>query len=954
MTRWIRWFRALGLWFVLVGFTALGCSNPTKKGVGESCQATSDCADNLICQNQKCAAEGEGSTESTADSDNEPTPEDGEEPTQNGPEEGPIQEDPTESTDTEASTSEGDADGGSDNEGSNLDAGPGDSDEASSPEESGEMGPETSPERPQPPTGMFLRCTVSNSCGSGLQCVDGFCAKPCFPYSDPLDCPAPAYYVCSSKNVCLLRCRDSAGEDNTLLCPAGMYCASGICSPGATSPQGAKVEGDSCKPGECDGTQGYVCLPGTGVCVKSCDPRRAISGNPLCKKDEECLVESRFSLAAFSPLQGVCALKPGRKLGESCDFFAQRCGSNLRCISGANGRLCRAVCDVRKGASLNPTCNKREYCEGQGLTYPQGVCLPLPARTPSGAKGIGNRCIPGECDRNQYLFCDVVENKCAKVCSPKDGITRNSLCPTTEVCVDERTYNTTGAVSSFLGGRCMPPATQKLGEGCDSTNLRCRSGLLCHNQRCYKACDATQGKLKNPDCSTTAAQECVPLRAGAAICQTVCDPNKGLANNASCAVGQYCNCLGGRCCSGGACPDVVYCAYSGLFANGRKRLGDSCSNQDANSQCDVRRSLFCRFGQCETACDPRKGRTGNPNCSPTQECVTGIGYTESSPLQGMCVAKGTQDEGKSCDSTNRCADPLVCVSGKCEKTCDPSQGVVANTTCAFTHYCKATLGISDGGVCSPLPQGQTGKRELNKSCTNSFSFPTKSCDKSKGLSCDENIHRCAKACQPRDGVTNNPKCSAGEECVEDIQSFLGGLCVAPASRKAGEWCNSTSNRCGAGLVCEQGLCQTPCDPTQGVSGNPSCSGSSFRCRRLPGFGKANQGVCVSVCNPSVGVVGNSACNSRQICVAEVGSQTSGFCTPVAAPENGPRLANDSCKDDDPDLLCGPNLVCATFGFGQRCTPVCDRRKGTQACNSLSWVCLASTRSSTGGYCSPPK
>ncbi len=951
MIQWMRRLGTISLWLLLVGLLAGGCSQTTKKGIGEACQDTTECADNLVCQAQVCAeASGEFSGEASAENADEFSA-NGEEPE---PTQDKTNEPASSETSGEATTDVMDAGGSSEGEPGENNGGADESGEVSAPEGAGESLPETSTERPLPPTGMFFRCAVSNACNAGLQCIDGFCVKSCYPYSDPLDCPAPAFYACSSKNVCLLRCRDSSGQDNTLLCPEGMRCASGICTPGATAPQGSAKEGDSCKPGDCDGSLGLVCLPGLGSCVKACDPRTAAAGNPSCSANEECVLESRFSLAAFSPLQGVCAPKASKKSGEPCNFFAQRCGGNLRCISMDATSLCRAECDLKNGAALNPACNRLEYCEGQGLTYPNGICRPLPPRTSTGTKGIGVACAPGECDRSKFLFCDVVENQCAKVCSPKDGVTRNNLCATNEVCIEERSYNLQGTTQSFLGGRCAPPANRNLGETCDAITHRCRSGLACYGQRCHKVCDLSKGATKNPDCPTQADHGCASVRDGLALCRVMCNPTQGLADNPSCPVGQYCDCLGGRCCVGGACPSTAYCTSSNIFSTGTKRLGESCSDQDPQRRCDSSQSLFCRMGQCETACDPRKGRTGNPNCSPSQECVTGLGITESSPFQGVCETAGTKKEGESCSSTSRCADGLVCVAGSCEKACDPSQGVVANATCAFTHYCNETLGAPQGGACTPLPQGQIGKREEGKPCTNSFSFRNKSCDKSKSLACDENQGICVKACQPRDGETSNPKCSTGEECVEDIQSFLGGVCVAPASRKLGEWCNSTSARCVSGALCVSGLCQAPCDPSQGTTSNPDCPGSSYRCQQLPGFGKATQGVCVNTCNPSVGVAGNSACNARQICVAESGSQTVGLCTPVAAPNNGPLALNQSCNDDDPDLQCGAKLVCASFSFGQRCTSTCDRKQGQTACNTVGWVCLASTRSSTGGYCSPPQ
>lgn len=952
-----RMWRWIWLWLCLFAATALACSSEsTKKTEGQPCRESSECNTFLECRNLVCApilseastetsASENPNTETVSDEEPSPTPDSGSSESASEPE--PQSSDPSEESAAEPEKDENTGDTVAEStEEMSVDAS--DAAESTAPENA----PEQLPETPTIPTGMFLRCTVQNSCQSGLKCVDGFCVQSCYRFSDPLDCPSPSHYVCTDKEFCTLPCRNSAGRDDATLCPVGMRCEGGACLAGASTSQGTGKEGDNCQINGCDGTLGLVCLPQLSQCVKMCDPRVGTAKNPSCSAQEECVPESRFSLTPFSPLQGVCVPLSTKKQGESCDIFAQQCLTDLRCDTSDNAPVCRALCDVRKGTSLNATCNLREYCDGSGLTYPQGICKPLPSRSTTGTDVFGTTCTALSCDSEKLLFCDGVENVCVKGCRPKDGVTTNSLCSLNEICVEELSYFA-GPVRSHWGGRCLPPAQRNLGETCDTLNQRCRANLFCHNQRCHRECDASLGKENNPGCPASPAHHCQQLSTGLGICQTLCDPEQSLVTHPSCGVGQYCNCLDGQCCVGGVCPDVVYCAYSAVFATGQKKAGETCSSQDPKNQCDGSRSLFCRLGICETSCDPRKGKANNPNCSSSQECIGGSGITEGSPWQGICVATGTRKAGESCDSLQRCQDPLVCIGGLCEQPCDPKQGVTSHPSCADKRYCRKTLGIPLGGVCLPLPSGRTGKRLLGERCTNNPAFTNKSCDETKEFTCDEGQWLCVNACQPKDGVTNNPKCGLTEECVEQIQSHRGGLCVPPASRKLGEWCDSTHWRCIAGLVCSAGQCQTPCDPAKGATANPDCTSPQHRCIRGSGFDQKSQGVCMTSCDPTQGITTNSACSRTQLCLVDPGKVTSGLCVPVRSPGTGPRLANDACRNDDPDLQCGPNLVCATFSFGTRCTPTCDRSQGRLACNSPGWACLASTQSSTGGYCSPP-
>lgn len=930
---------------------SMGCSSDTtKKTEGQPCRETSECNTPLECRNLVCAPIPQEST-ATETSDGEISPE-----------ESPAS---TESTEIPESTEHSDVkaeetvDGSlQDNPDTALEQNPSE-DVAEAPESSQDATDSVSAEETQEqvpeqgptiPPGMFLRCTVQSTCQTGLQCVQGFCVQPCYRFSDPLDCPSPAHYLCTEKEFCTLRCRDNTGQDDSLLCPVGMRCEDGACIAGASTSQGTAKEGESCQTNGCDGTLGLVCLPQLSQCVKICDPR--LTTNPSCSAQEECVPESRFSLTAFSPLQGVCVPKPTKKQGESCDIFAQQCISPLRCDSSDNTPVCRMICDLRKGTSLNAVCTLREYCDGSGSKYPQGICKPLPEKSSTGTDVFGAPCTTASCDSEKFLFCDGVENVCVRGCRPKDGVTTNSLCSLNEVCVEEVAYHN-GAVRSHWGGRCFPPAQRSLGESCDAVNQRCRTGLLCHNQRCHKECDTSQGQENNPGCPTTAPHHCLALTNGLGICQTLCDPEKSLTAGSACAVGQYCHCLDGQCCVAGKCPDVVYCTYSAALTTGTKKLGEGCSSSDPKNQCDGSRNLFCRLGRCETSCDPRKGKTNNLHCSTTQECIAGSGISEGSPLQGLCVDKGVRKSGESCDSTLRCQDPLVCVGGICEQPCDPKQGIVANATCADTHYCRKTLGISQGGVCVRLPSGRTGKRLTGERCTHDPSLASKSCEEAKGLTCDEGQSICVNACQPKDGVTNNPKCGLTEECVENIQSHRGGLCVPAASHRQGEWCNTTHQRCLTGLICSRGQCHTPCDPAKGETNNTDCPSSKHRCIRGVGFDQKTQGVCFVQCDPSQGVTTNAACTRTQLCQADAGKVTTGLCVPLQPAGTGTQKANDACRQEDPDLRCGPDLVCASFSFGSRCTPTCDRSQGRQACNNPGWACLASTSSSTGGYCSPP-
>jgi hypothetical protein len=188
-------------------------------------------------------------------------------------------------------------------------------------------------------------------------------------------------------------------------------------------------------------------------------------------------------------------------------------------------------------------------------------------------------------------------------------------------------------------GTCAKVA--KEGEACNVApdNLGCGPDLKCANQVCVKsvsipaggACSFTGGAGYNCVSGTVCNAPLTPNATG--ICAPL--PKKGEACTLVCDTGL--TCTAGKCADkldvGATCTSSDNCK-SGLYCDGTKK----CAAQTI-------------------------AKVGQPCGSSQVRCDTGLSCEQTGTDQSTCVA--LKKNGEACTSTDRCAQFLVCVNGKC-------------------------------------------------------------------------------------------------------------------------------------------------------------------------------------------------------------------------------------------------------------------------------------------------
>jgi len=628
-------------------------------------------------------------------------------------------------------------------------------------------------------------CKSDAQCQSDQTCWKAKCYKKCNPKNPQASgCSATEFCIATSPTAgaCSQKCDLSKPN-----CKTGSFCRKlstfAVCYPLPERKHGPQQKGAACSPVNpaqfCDADKDLVCY--RGKCTPGCDVQKGTTSNPKCAKNEQCQAET-----LYSHLGGICFAVPTQKEGDACDNLAKRCLTGFTCYFGrcrkaCTGptdcasnqwcyarRVCANKCDPAKGLVINPACPDFTYCRADSRSYKPGYCQGLISQG-TGPKKLGEACFitPGNlCDRSKGIFCDIKTRRCVRACNPKKGTKTNPACGS-DACQESTTSPT--------GGLCQAAGSQKENEPCDGSKQICGKGLSCYQGYCKKECD-----LRNPT-SCGSQSICYPNGVKGA-CLVKCDPQKAVLNNTNCKSYEFCQ-------SGTRTFAPGYCRPKPKKTQGPKKFGEKCNDLLPGQACDAKSGLYCSSNlTCQKVCDPTKGTKTNAACDKDQQCALDV---FRSHLGGGCIS-----------------------------LCNPAQGSTLNKACKAGTYCKLDTRTFKPGYCAKLSPKQKGTRKLGENCSN-FN-PALACDGSKDLFC--NINKCAKACDPRKGISGNSLCGSNEDCNESGNySHLGGVCVPKATQKENELCDA-SKRCLTGLVCynyssaqKVALCQKKCDPAK-----PSC------------------------------------------------------------------------------------------------------------------------------------
>jgi hypothetical protein len=475
------------------------------------------------------------------------------------------------------------------------------------------------------------------------------------------------------------------------------------------------------------------------------------------------------------------------------------------------------------------------------------------------------------------------------------------------------------------------------------------------------------------------------------------------ALGSACAVGSGCDsgfCVAGRCCES-TCDGVCEaCSESGrcLAAPADDVRCPELTCTTASSTCATfpasQTANRCQSaGVCKTACDPltvaldtaceevapgingvcnAAGNCIDPRSTLGARCESNIDCSQGTCIDGVCCGEPCAAACETCDASGACVadasgtacgDGLACFG---RGTCLAPNGSACQTGAECgSGNCVAAVG--SGSVCCAEPcaggllcNGSgtciSPEADLGNACTGDADcvggrcFDGVCCDSECGAACE----RCNAAglegrCTAEPGGTQDPACTAGQECASRGQclSPLGAVCSLNGECRSGE-CGAALQ--GSGEICCEAACPQGqrCSPTGSCVDAPDPDGSacaigadclSNNCVDGRCCGSACNGVCEACsglgdCNLSPG--NDPACPavdcpaSSSVCITYPPDVTTNLCAGFGACRSieqdcQPQFASagTACENVAPGVLgiCDGAGVCRDprVGLGAQCT-----------------------------------
>jgi hypothetical protein len=357
----------------------------------------------------------------------------------------------------------------------------------------------------------FSRCTTSDQCVPGRQCLTGSCGTKldgaaCVDSTecttgfcvDGICCDSPCDGPCSS----------CAGAGSTGVCrpvPEGVRDPRGLCRDDGPATCGHT--------GACNGTGGCARYPTGTICVAATCRGAVLQSAGRCDGAGACLMGSDLTCAPFACRNGtcnsVCHSDEDCAAGQACDATGscgkkgqgQPCAAATECLTGhcIDGVCCDSACQgpcrscvlgqtpgrctVSAPGTLDPRgacldrgkslCDTDGTCEGGGgcSRYPAGtVCSASVCNAATGVRTLARTCNGnGLCSPGQTIPCD--RYRC-------NGAVCFSACSSDAECVPPNTCNAGACTERGLGSPCSPA-------------MACPPPLSCNGTTCQLARDGT-------------------------------------------------------------------------------------------------------------------------------------------------------------------------------------------------------------------------------------------------------------------------------------------------------------------------------------------------------------------------------------------------------------------------------------------------------------------------------
>uniref|UniRef100_A0A182M1U8 EGF-like domain-containing protein n=1 Tax=Anopheles culicifacies TaxID=139723 RepID=A0A182M1U8_9DIPT len=771
-------------------------------------------------------------------------------------------------------------------------------------------------------TGQPGQCVDINECGanpcpSGAVCTNlpgGYtCQCPGGSSGDPYSggCSKSALNACSESNPC------PAGEK----CILDAYSGNSVCICGQGYKRDAK---GSCRDvDECADSTKAACgvnaicknLPGS----YECQCPAGFNGNPYQSCDECHSAECRCA-APYKLMDGNCVL-------DSCSPDG-KCPGGAECIS-ITGGVSYCACPKGFRTLANGHCEDIDECgEGQQVCGYDAICL-------NTIGGFECKCPLGYSGDPYHGLCTLAQKRCAadRECGA------NERCVQPGECVCPPPYY----MDAYDGNRCKSPC-ERFPCG---MNARCTPSdpPQCMCEVGFKG-DPLTGCIDEDECANSPCAygaQCVNQRGGY---KCVCPPGMvGDAYKGGCILEQ--GSVKSQCRRNEDCADTLACERG------------TCVSPCASLLCGT--NAFCEPEKHAAWCRCRAGFVEGPSGDCVSQCegymcgqgamciVSNTGPTCKCPPGEM----GNPFPGGSCTtdqcSTSRpCADPQVCINGRCKHKCD---GVV----CGVGATCDVASGKC---ICEPY---FVGNPELI--CMPPVSSPA--CEPSCGQNahCEYGVIQNVCVCNP--GTSGNPyglcepqqrnmcsrmRCGTNAECRESLTS---AECICPGGYSGNPYvaCRdvdecSAPGVCGEGAICINSAGSYDCRCRPGYGGNPFVMCSAIektvcdnprqcQCRKNvqcpPGY-SCQRGICRNLC-AKTNCGPRAACDSgRCICPPgyagnatdlKTGCVLEGQCDSDADCESSKICFQTSkglrrCVDACSKVQCGPNALCVSNDHRSTC------------------------------------
>jgi hypothetical protein len=315
-------------------------------------------------------------------------------------------------------------------------------------------------------------CVVDSDCPAGSYCAAGICQ----PKLDPGDpCSSPSQ--CASSHCVDSVCCDGVCGGQCEACNvAGKV---GTCSPVAGSPRGARTscadDGTACA-GLCDGILATACAyPDTSVECRAASCAGGVAIVPAsCDGLGAC---PPFSVRLCDPL--ACA---GEVCSGGCTSDGE-CAAGYFCSAGKCepkkpvGGSCGRAPECTGGLCVDGFCCNRAcdaQCEACDATGSEGTCSPVSGIPHGGRAGCaGQGACQGRCDGTAAAACAYpgASTTCADTSCEAGLFHETSHCSGAGEC-------TAGAATTCTSGACQGPSCSCSGPG------ECAAGLVCLGGAC--------------------------------------------------------------------------------------------------------------------------------------------------------------------------------------------------------------------------------------------------------------------------------------------------------------------------------------------------------------------------------------------------------------------------------------------------------------------------------------